>query len=155
MSRVSVVGCGNEDAGDDAIGILAVRDVRSELEALRVDVVPGISPLAVVHLLEDVDVVILIDAIRTADGSRRVGELVRVEADGGTLPGGFRSSLSSHGLGLPEVVALAEVLGSEPRVVVLGLETADTRVGASLSPEVRAAMPALREAILAEVRTVG
>ena len=152
MSRIRVVGCGNEDAGDDALGILAVRGVRAELAELRVDVVPEVSPLAVVHLLEDVDVAILVDAIRTADRSRQVGELVRLEAAAGTLPGGFRSSLSSHGLGLPGVVALAGVLGCEPRVVVLGLEAADTRLGAPLTPEVRAAMPTLREAILAEVR---
>jgi hydrogenase maturation protease len=154
MTRVRVIGCGNEDAGDDALGIMAVRAAGAELVELEADVVPQVAPLAAVHLLEDVDVAILVDAIRTSDGSRAVGELVRLEAAHGVLPGAFRSSLSSHGLGLPEVVALASVVGAEPAVVVLGLEAGEARIGASLTPEVRAALPALREAILAEVRAV-
>ncbi len=50
-------------------------------------------------------------------------------------------SLSSHGLGLGEVIGLAGALGSVRRLVFLGVEVADVEMGHPLSPPVAEALP--------------
>jgi len=140
--RVRFVGCGTLDAGDDAVGLLAVRAARDELEAIGgVEVLETRSGLNVLHLLEDVDAVVLVDAVRTLGGRRAPGEIVRAEAGPEGLPAEIGSSLSSHGLGLAEAVGLATALGGRPCVVFLGIEVADVTAGRALSPAVAAAVP--------------
>lgn len=155
MPSVRVIGCGTPDAGDDAAGLLAVRVARDALAAIRgVDVVESASPLDVVHLLEGVDAVIVVDAVRAPLGGREPGELVRAEAGPDGLPAEVRSSLSSHGLGLAEAVGLAAALGPTPRVVLLGVEIEDVTSGGGLSPAVAGALPALSAAIVSEARSL-
>jgi hydrogenase maturation protease len=152
VTTVRVIGCGNRSAGDDALGILAVRAVAEELQTLGADVVAEVGPLSVIHLLEDVDVAILVDAIRTEGSARAPGEFVRLVASDGGIPTSVRSSLSSHGLGIAEVVALAAAVGRRPRVVVLGLEAEHAEAGAALSPAVERSLPTLESAVLDEAR---
>ncbi|MGZ4125506.1 MAG: hydrogenase maturation protease [Actinomycetota bacterium] len=149
MPRVRIVGCGNLDAGDDAAGLVAVDRVRS-LVPPDVDVVTAPTALHVLDLLEGVDTVLLVDAMRTTGGGREPGHVVRAESGPEGLPATLRSSLSSHGLGLAEAVGLAAALGPVPRVVFLGVEVGDVRAGRGLSPAVDAALPALVDAIVRE-----
>jgi hydrogenase maturation protease len=149
VPRVRIVGCGNPDAGDDAAGLVAVDRVRS-LVPPDVDVVTAPTALHVLDLLEGVDSVLLVDAMRTTGGGREPGHVVRVESGPEGLPATLRSSLSSHGLGLAEAVGLAAALGPVPRVVFLGVEVGDVRAGRGLSPAVDAALPVLVAAIVRE-----
>ena len=149
MPRVRIVGCGNPDAGDDAAGLVAVDRVRS-LVPSDVDVVTAPTALHVLDLLDGAGTVVLVDAMRTTDGARDPGAVVRAESGADGLPATLRSSLSSHGLGLAEVVGLAAALGPVPRVVFLGVEVGDVRAGRGLSPAVDAALPAFVEAIVLE-----
>lgn len=155
MAVVRVIGCGNPDAGDDAAGLLAVAEARPELEALPgVEVVPKASPLEVVHLLDDADAVVVVDAIRTPGRGRDPGTVVRAEAGPDGLPAEIRSSLSSHGLGVAEAIALAAAIGPAPRVTVLGVEAGATAAGESLSEAVRAALPSLRDLLVREAEAL-
>jgi len=151
--RVRVVGCGNPSAGDDAIGLLAAREVRSELEALPgVEVVEAGPALGVVHLLEGVEAAVVVDAVRSPTGRRAPGEIVRVEAGPDGLPADVATSLSSHGFGLAEAVGLAAALGGAPRILFLGVEVSDVAIGHPLSAAVAGALPRLVEIIRAETR---
>lgn len=151
MARVRVIGCGNPHAGDDAAGVLAVAEARAALEAVPgVEVIPRASPLQVVHLLRGVAAVVVVDAIRTPDGGRAPGALIRAEAGPAGLPSGISSCLSSHGLGIAEAVGLAAALWPAPRVVVLGVEAESATAGAPLSTAVRAALPELVSRIVTE-----
>ncbi len=155
MALVRVIGCGNPDAGDDAVGILAVGRARAALEALAgVEVVARAEPLAVVHLLEGVDAVLVVDAIRSPGSGRPVGALVRAESGPEGLPAELRSSLSTHGLGVVEAVGLAAAIGAAPRVVVLGVEAGETGVGRPLSEAVEQGLPRLTERIVAEATSL-
>ncbi len=152
MPRVRVIGCGTLDAGDDAVGILAVRAARGRLASMGVEVLESASPLDLVHLVEGVDAAVIVDGVRAPSGGRDPGELVRAEAGPGEpLSAELRSSLSSHGLGLAEAVGLTAALGTAPRVIVLGVEVEEVTAGAGLSPSVAAALSALVERLLAEV----
>ena len=116
-ARVRVIGCGNPEAGDDAVGLLAVGLARRRLPP-EVEVVQAGASVRVLDLLEDVDAVVIADAVRTPSGGRGPGTIVRAVGDAGGLSSELRNSLSSHGLGLAEAVGLAAVMGPLPRVDV-------------------------------------
>lgn len=147
MTRVRVIGCGNLEAGDDAAGLLAVREAAGRLPA-EVEVVEA-GPLQVLDLLDDADAVIVVDAVRTSDARRAPGAIVRAEAGPDGLPSTLRSSLSSHGIGLAEAVGLAASLGPLPRITLIGIEVGEVAAGAPPSPPVREALPALVDAVVA------
>lgn len=149
MTRVRVIGCGNIDAGDDALGILAARRVRPLLHD-SVEVVEAGSGAHVVDLLQNVDGVVVADAILA--GGESDGGTIRLSVSVGEFPVGVRTSLSSHGLGLPEAMMLAAAVGLPlPRIVILGLEARNTEIGSGLSPEVEGQLDALVHAIVHEV----
>ncbi|HLA92764.1 MAG TPA: hydrogenase maturation protease [Actinomycetota bacterium] len=149
--RVLVVGFGNPDAADDAVGILAVREARVALEAIPgVRVIEGSSGAELIELLSDADAAVVVDAVRTPGGGRPPGTLVRAEAGSGGLPAEVGVPLSSHGFGAAEAVALAAALGSVPPVVFLGVEVADVRVGHPMTAPVRGCVPGLVRSVLEE-----
>jgi hydrogenase maturation protease len=153
VTRVRVVGVGNPDAGDDAVGLLAVRAARSELERLAgVEVVETGAGLHLVELLDGVEAVVVVDAVRAPRGGRAPGTIVRVEAGPQGLPAEIGSSLSSHGFGVAEAVGLAAALDGAPRVVFLGVEIADVTAGHPLSAQVRARLPELMARVVGETR---
>jgi hydrogenase maturation protease len=155
VPRVRVIGCGNPDAGDDAVGLLIVGSARGELETIPgVEAIGVASPLDVVHLLDDVDAAVVVDAIRTPRAEREPGTVVRFDVRSTGVPAGFRSSLSSHGLGIAETLGLAAALGTAPAVVVVGVEVADTVAGAGLSPAVHDAMPQAARLVVQEARAL-
>lgn len=146
-----VVGCGNPDAGDDAIGILAIREARTALEAIPgVRVVEGAIGPDLTDLLAGGDAAVIVDAIRTPGRGRPPGEIVRAEAGPEGLPSNVGGSLSSHGFGVAEAVALAMALGRTAPVVLLGVEAGGVTMGRPPGPEVEGAVPEVVRRVLAE-----
>ncbi len=155
MASVRVIACGSEDLGDDAAGLLAVRDARSMLEVLPgVEVIEAGLGLRILDLLDGVDAALVVDAVRSPGGERHPGELVRIEAGPDGLTADIGSSLSSHGFGVGEAVGLAAALGRIPRVVFLGVEAAGAEAGQPLSAAVSAAFPDLVRGIVAEAKSL-
>ncbi|HKZ75062.1 MAG TPA: hydrogenase maturation protease [Actinomycetota bacterium] len=152
MRRVRVIGFGNPDAGDDSVGLLAVREARPMLEGPDgVEIVEAGAGLHILDLLHDVDAVVVVDAVRAPHGARPPGTIVRVEAGRDGLPAEVGSSLSSHGFGVGEAVGLAAALEGAPRVTLLGVEVADLTAGNPLSAAVAAALPELVALVVEEV----
>jgi hydrogenase maturation protease len=149
--RVLVVGFGNPDAADDAVGVLAVREARGALEAIPgVRVIEGSVGSDLTELLSDADAAVVVDAVRTPGGGRAPGTRVRAAAGSGGLSAEVGVPLSTHGFGASEAIALAAALGPVPPVVFLGVEAADVRVGYPMSPAVRACLPALVRSVVEE-----
>jgi hydrogenase maturation protease len=148
-----VIGLGNPEAGDDAIGLLAVQLARPELAGLPgVEIVQAGAGAHVLDLLQGVEAAVVVDAVRAPSGGRAPGTVVRVEAGPEGLPAEASSSLSSHGFGVAEAVGLAAALGEVPRVVFIGVEVAELTAGSPLSGPVEAALPALVTAVVEEAR---
>jgi hydrogenase maturation protease len=145
--RRRVIGCGNPEAGDDALGILAVRAARSRLPP-EVEVVEAGAAVRLIDLLDDVDAVVIVDAVRSGGERGPVGTLVRAEATSDGLSAKLRGTMSSHGLSVADSVGLAATLGPLPRITFLGLEAGPMEPGIGLSPAVRAALPVLVEAVV-------
>jgi hydrogenase maturation protease len=151
VARVRVIGCGNPDAGDDAAGLVVLDRLARALPD-GVELAEAGPATRVLDLLDDVETVVVIDAVRSPDGARPAGTLVRAEGGADGLGAELRGSLSSHGLGLAEAVGLAAALGSSPRILFHGVEVADVSIGAPLSGPVASALPALVDAVLLDVR---
>jgi hydrogenase maturation protease len=139
---VLVIGVGNAERGDDAIGRVAARLVRARAPAgVRVIESCG-EPASLLDAWRGARRVFLVDAVQS--GAAR-GAIHRFDAGAGALPARF-FRCSTHGLGVAEAVELARALRClPPRLVVYGIEAA--RFGAGETPSrvlVRAAAEAAR-----------
>jgi hydrogenase maturation protease len=132
------LGLGNDILADDALGILVAREVTARF-GNAVEVVS--SSQAGFHVMDEllgVSRLLVVDCIRT--GAARPGTVyVLDERAIPPVPG-----VSSHSLGIFEVLAVARRLGlSVPgECVILAVEAADcTTVGGAMHPDVAAAIP--------------
>jgi hydrogenase maturation protease len=141
-----VIGVGQADRGDDAVGPLVAAEVRRTAPA--VDVVTVDSPTRLLDSWQGRDVVVVVDAVRTG---RPAGAITLVEVGHRPLPARPGAG-GSHGFGVAEAVELGRVLGRLPsHLVVVGVEAATFAIGAGLTPAVVAAVPAATEAALRTV----
>ena len=134
--RIRVIGIGNADRGDDAAGLLVVRELASRLPA-TIDVIecPG-DQTRLLDAWQDATVVLVVDAMRTGLEPGTVHVL-----DPSAAPLLEDSALSAHGFGLATAIELGRAVGNLPaRLVIIGIEGADFGAGALVSTEVRAAV---------------
>ena len=144
-----VIGLGQPDRGDDAVGPTVARRVAA-LAVPRVQVVERADPTDLLDAWAGHDAVVLVDAVCSGapPGTLHVlhvgaADVVDAAAWTATGRGG------THGWGVGEVVALGRALGRLPqRLVVLGVEAVQFDHGAPLSPPVRDAVPQAAEAVL-------
>ena len=126
MQRVLIIGVGNEVRGDDAIGLLAARDLASlKLPWVRVEESRG-DGARLLSLWRGVEAVLIIDAVSSGSPP---GTLHRVDVTTFPIPGSFRCA-SSHDFGVVEAIETARALGELPGECVLyGVEVGETTVG--------------------------
>ena len=145
--RAVVIGVGNEYRRDDGVG-------PAVLAALAGRVPPGVrlvhadgEPGALLEVWAGVPLAVVVDAVVCQPP--RPGLLHRTSVGGLT---GVGTSASSHGLGIPEAVRLAEVLDRMPgELVVYAVEAADVNLGVGLSAAVAAAVPEVADRVRAEL----
>lgn len=137
-SRLLVVGCGNPEAGDDSAGIEIVRRWRERGNCgcnLRVETAPALGLLEILSLA---GTILFVDAVTSGGipGTIYLTPLPCQELE----PKAF-GSLSGHGWGLAEALALARALGREiPRLFLLGVEAGTAGLGEPRSPAVESAI---------------
>ncbi len=134
--RTLVVGLGNPDRGDDAVGPAVADAVRGLLpDAATVVVADG--PLALLDVWDGYDDVVVVDAVRSG---RPPGSIVVIDAVATTLPT-ESTGAGTHAFGLEAVVELARALRRlPPRLVLVGVESAEFDRGTPMSLEVTAAV---------------
>jgi hydrogenase maturation protease len=125
-----VIGIGNSDRGDDAIGLMVVR----ALSGLRTKELADCSGL--LDVWEAEDHVIVVDAMRSG-GTPGTVQRFDMAAEG--LP--TRSFPSTHSFGLGEMVELGRALGRLPDLLIIyGIEADHLDHGRSISPAVSKAL---------------
>ena len=136
VSGLLVVGIGNPDRGDDAIGPMVARLLAGRVAP---DVVVLERSGDMVGLIEDWsgrDGVILIDAAATADAP---GTIHRVDLLHDVLPTGLTLA-STHAFGVADAVGLARALGRLPgRLIVYAVAGTEFAPGAAPGAPVMAA----------------
>ncbi len=141
--RRVVIGLGNKYRGDDAVGPI-VTDMLRAMQLPDVIVVSGIEDgVSLISHWDDADICIVVDCVVT-DGVP--GEIYRFCPLESQFPANFRSSYSTHALGLSQVIELARAIGRLPRrLVVFGIEGLNFISGTPIGCEVRkAALKAAR-----------
>jgi len=142
--RAVLIGIGNEQRGDDALGPVVAREVRkSAPEAVEVLVAPDAS-VELIDAWHGARTLILVDAVHSGSPP---GTLHRFDASGEPLPALF-SRHSTHAFSVAELIELARAIGQLPeRVWVLGIEGAGYDHNQPLSDDVQQALPSLIETI--------
>lgn len=136
-----VIGIGNPDRGDDAIGVVVTRS----LSGLRTKELADCSGL--LDVWDDENDVFVVDAMRSGEPP---GTVRRFEASTTSLP--TRTFPSTHSFGLGETVELGRALDRLPeRLIIYGIEAGDLDHGGRLTAAVRDAMVEVVGAISSEV----
>lgn len=134
-----IIGLGQPAAGDDGVGPAVIQALGDVELPDDVEVSTARNPGELVDLLRSSSHAILVDAVVDTDapGSVLVLEPEQLAA---------QPSLSSHGLGVAEAVALARVLdgGARVEVVAIGIR-APRAYGTQLSPAVQASVLRARQ----------
>ena len=143
-----VIGVGNADRGDDAVGLLVARAVAGRRLPGVVVVEAGGDALGLLDIWHGAAGVVLIDAAAPAG---RPGRIHRLDATSQALPRAVRLG-SSHAFGLAEAVELARGLARlPPRLVVYAIEAEDCGIGAPLSAAVSAAATRVVARVVSEL----
>jgi hydrogenase maturation protease len=151
--KAVVLGVGNVILADEGVGVRVI-------EAFERDFVPpeGVTVIdggtAGMELLEDLsrlDFLLVVDAIAAG---KAPGELVRLAGD--EVPVFFRRNLSPHGIGLSDVLASLEFLGTEPKeTMILGVQPMSMALSTELTQTVAVRVPELVAQVVAELSERG
>ncbi len=139
-TRILVIGLGNDLLADDAVGILAARELKERLEG-KADVVETAEHGVVLldHFI-GYDKAIVVDAIKT--GKNSPGTVLEIDP-GKLMPA---ANPSPHFTGLPELFVLARQFEvefpTEVRIVAMEVEDLYT-LGGEMTPAVRDSLPEL------------
>jgi len=151
--RVAVIGVGNPYRCDDGVGPAAIAAIERLRPADAVLTVCDGEPGQLLEAWSAAELAVVIDAVLCEPATP--GRIHRSTLDrGSTLEPGADAlpTASTHGLGIPDALRLAEALDRAPRrLVVFAVEAADIGFGTQLSPAVAAAVPELVRAVLTEV----
>lgn len=146
-AKTRIVGIGQPNAGDDAVGIAVARKLRNHELPDSVEVLEVSDPLQLIELLGELDRAILIDAVV---GNAEPGRILCLNPN--DLPTSRISPVSSHTLDLTQVLALANLcttctVAKEIQLVGVVIKPPKRHV-LGLSPSIRAAVPEATAVIL-------
>lgn len=146
VSKLAVIGIGQELRGDDGAGLAIVRRWQKQYphtaRQVRVELLP-LPGLDFLNVWDGVRAAIIVDVVLS---DARPGSLH--ELGTGDLESFGAGAQSAHGWGLAESLALAENLGSEdqlPEIKILAIAGSAFKLGTGLSPAVIAALPRAAE----------
>jgi len=150
LKKTLILGVGNYILSDDGLSVHVLE--RLQADNLIPDDIQmidgGTCGLDLLQYLEGVSNLIIIDAIKTRDGTP--GSIIRL--DGDQIPAYLSLKISPHDIGLPDLLATAKLRDLYPEnIVAFGIQPASLELGVDLSPEVAANVDALIELIKKEV----
>jgi hydrogenase maturation protease len=147
--RIAVLGLGNLMRADDAMGMLAIERLRADPRLPRaVSLIEGGTlGLDLLYPLEGITHLLALDAI---DAGAEPGTLMCFAGDAiADLP----ISKSVHLLGFSDLIGALRLGGSAPQqIVVLGVQPERIEWGTELTATVEAALAALVESAIRQVR---
>lgn len=150
-----VVGVGNAGRGDDGVGP-AVVDVLRDRALPGVEVLVLHDPVSLLDAWEGHETVAVVDAVRSGVPAGTIHVRAAGRDDVPLLPAGRGDAGSTHGFGVAAAVGLGRALRRlPPRLVLVGVEGSCFDHGATLSPEVAAAVEAAADHVVAVLATAG
>jgi len=151
--RATVLGLGNILLGDEGVGIRAIERFRERYDVPEwVEIVDGgTAGIDLLPVLRPGAALIIVDAIKPDRGP---GTMLRLEDD--EVPAFLSAKLSPHQIGLPDLLATAQLLDRVPsKLILLGIEPKSLETGVRLTPELDEKVDGLVEKIADELRQLG
>ena len=143
LKRTLILGIGNYLMGDEGIGVHLANRIQKETLPPGVDVLDGgTGGFYLLEYFEIYDRVILVDA--TLDGN--VPGAIRLIKP--RFSTDFPPAMSTHDIGLKDLVSALQVLGKMPEIDLFAVSIASIQQqGIELSPEIENVIPILIEQI--------
>jgi len=147
-----VIGLGTEHRGDDSVGLLVARALRTRLAPPGAVLERSAEGTELLDLWDGRDLVVVVDAVQ---GGGAPGTVLRFEVGGEPLPAPL-SATSTHGISLAQAVALGQTLNRLPRrLVIYGIEASAFAPGSDASPAVAGAVEPVARMVEEEFRRHG
>ncbi len=147
-TSITVVGIGNQFRGDDAAGVLAVRNLAEQLppNASAVELEGDQSRL--LELMQSASAMIIVDAVQSRAPA---GTIFRMDASKESMPQDF-FAVSTHGLDLIQAIELARSLNLLPKhVIVYGIVGKDFSYTKTLSPQTQESVEIIQNKVLSDI----
>jgi len=148
-SKIAVVGVGNLLLKDEGVGVHVIHTLqKSRKLPSHVQLIDaGTATFDILHIIEDVDKLIVIDAVK---GGGEPGTIYRFSPD--DVEFGNLVTISLHELDLSNTLAMAELIGQKPQsIVIIGIEPKEIAFGLELSPQIEEKIGRIIELILEEI----
>lgn len=149
--RIMVMGVGNVLLSDEGLGVrfldeLSKRTLPENVELLE----GGTAGLELIHLIQEVDFLIIIDAV---NAKAEPGALFRFQPeDLQVFPEKFE--VSFHQVGIIEVLNMAPLLGQVPQTLIFGVQPKSLEWGMDISPEIQALFPRLADLVINQIDSI-
>ncbi len=142
--RTLILGLGNVLMGDEGVGISAIEYLSQKEIPEGVDLLDGgTGGFHLLSLFGEYDHLILIDA---TIGTGQTGEVTVLQP---RFASDFPRSLTSHDIGLKDLVQSAELLGDMPEIHLITIQVEDYRkVGIGLSGNLEESFGKVYEAVI-------
>jgi hydrogenase maturation protease len=146
-----IMGVGNVLLSDEGCGVQFLKELEAAGLPENVELLEGgTAGLELVHLIREVDFLILVDAIQAQTDP---GALFRFQPrELSIFPAEFQ--VSFHQVGIIEVLQVAEMLGHAPETLIFGIQPKNMEVGMELSEDVKAVFPRLLQLIREEISSI-
>ena len=151
--QITLIGLGNILMRDEGVGVLAVRTLedRGVLPPGLEVVDGGTSGLDLLPYIEGRDRVLFVDAVNFRKEPGYIGMLENEE-----IPALFGPKGSLHHLGLADVLAAAQLMGTAPReVCLIGIQPQTIELGLELSELLQGKLEELLGVITARLKEWG
>lgn len=151
--KITLIGLGNILLQDEGVGVHAVRHIQERYETPpELEIVDGgTSGLDLLPYIEDRDRVLFVDAVKFGQEPGYIGILENEE-----IPAFFAVKSSLHHLGLADVLAAAQLLGTlPPEICLIGIQPYSLETNLELSPHLKARLDGLVEQVLAKLQDWG
>lgn len=149
--KIMVMGVGNILLSDEGLGVRFLDELKKHELPKNVELLEGgTAGLELVHLIQEVDYLIIVDAM---NANAEPGALFRFQpGDLQVIPEQYE--VSFHQIGIIEVLAMAKVLGQAPQTLIFGVQPKHLEWGMEISPEIEVLFPRLVELVLKEVDSI-
>lgn len=151
--RIVVLGVGNILLSDEGIGVRAIEELGQRYQLPpEVELIDGgTSAMELLDDLANCDLLIIADCVRAG---KQPGTLLRLKDE--EIPALFRTKLSPHQVGLPDVLATLVITHEAPtHTVLFGVEPESLATAMGLTATGAAVLPGLVDAIAGEIAAAG
>jgi hydrogenase maturation protease len=147
--KVLILGVGNILLGDDGFGVHLINSLADTPFPPNVQILEaGTVSHQLIPLFRELDNLIVIDAVQAGDTP---GSIFRFSPEDMQFPS--EQMVSLHQISLIDVLRMAELTGSKPETVIIGVQPKDVSSWSlELSDEVRAVMPKVKQLIMEELQ---